>query len=125
MSCGIKDLQHMDDFTDTWSSCVSIKGLRMLLAITAKLDKRVKQADFIGAYLQAKATGRFFIRLPEIYKQYFPTISKYFGRPLRLRKTIYGLTLSGKLWVTEFLEWLLTQGFTESKAGPSYFIIYK
>eukprot|EP00957_Ditylum_brightwellii_P146918 11185278-Ditylum_brightwellii.AAC.1 len=57
---------------------------------------RVKQADFIGAYLQAKATERFFIRLPDIYKQYFPTMSKYFERVLRLKKAIYGLTLSGK-----------------------------
>eukprot|EP00957_Ditylum_brightwellii_P032850 2490529-Ditylum_brightwellii.AAC.1 len=75
-----------------------MKGLRMFIAMAAKLLKRVKQADFIGAYMQAKATGRFFIRLPDIYKQYFPTMSKYFIKPLRLRKVIYGLTLSEKLW---------------------------
>eukprot|EP00957_Ditylum_brightwellii_P113118 8627277-Ditylum_brightwellii.AAC.1 len=119
------DLQHRDEFTDTWSSCVSMKGLRMFLVIAAKLAKRVKQTDFIGAYIQAKAKGRFFIKLPEIYKQYFPTLSTYFGRPLRLRKAIYGLTLSGKLWVSEFLECLLSQGFTQSKAEPSHFILYK
>eukprot|EP00957_Ditylum_brightwellii_P162811 12398052-Ditylum_brightwellii.AAC.1 len=52
-------------------------------------------------------------------------MSKYFGRHLRLRKAIYGLTLSGKLWVTEFLEWLLNQGFIQSKAETAYFILYK
>eukprot|EP00957_Ditylum_brightwellii_P091624 6976621-Ditylum_brightwellii.AAC.1 len=52
-------------------------------------------------------------------------MSEYFGRSLRLRKTIYGLILSGKLWVTGFPEWLLTQGFNQSKAEPSYFILYK
>eukprot|EP00957_Ditylum_brightwellii_P007004 530310-Ditylum_brightwellii.AAC.1 len=62
------DLKHRDEFTDTWSYCVSLKGLRMFLDMIAKLLNRVKQADFIGAYLQAKVTGRFFIRLPEIYK---------------------------------------------------------
>eukprot|EP00957_Ditylum_brightwellii_P209650 15362653-Ditylum_brightwellii.AAC.1 len=97
-----EDLKYKDKFTDTWSSCVSMKGLRMFLSTAAKLKKRFKQADFIGVYLQDKATGRFFVRLPEIYKQYFTTMSKYFGRPLRLRKAIYGLTLSGKLWVIEF-----------------------
>eukprot|EP00957_Ditylum_brightwellii_P016913 1275624-Ditylum_brightwellii.AAC.1 len=90
------DIQHRDEFTDTWSSHISMKGLRMFLAMTAKLLKRVKQADFIGAYIQAKDQGRFFIRSSEIYKQYFPTMSKYFGRPQRLRKAIYSLTLSGK-----------------------------
>eukprot|EP00957_Ditylum_brightwellii_P034195 2591470-Ditylum_brightwellii.AAC.1 len=67
--------------------------------------------DFIGAYLQAKATGTLFIRLPEIFKQYFLTMSKYFGRPLRLNEAIYDLILSGKLWVAKFSEWLLSQGF--------------
>eukprot|EP00957_Ditylum_brightwellii_P146144 11126916-Ditylum_brightwellii.AAC.1 len=95
----------------------------MFLAMTVKLLKRVKQAGFIGAYLQAEVTGRFFIRLLDIYNQYFPTMSKYFGRPLRLRKAIYGLSLSGKLWVTKFLEWLLNQGFIQSKAEPAYFIL--
>eukprot|EP00957_Ditylum_brightwellii_P155596 11844291-Ditylum_brightwellii.AAC.1 len=119
------DLQHRDEITVTWSSCVSMKGLRMFLAQAAKFMKRVKQADFIGAYLQTKATGRIFIRLPDIYNQYFPIVSKYFGRPLRLNKAIYGLTLSGKFWVTEFSEWLLNQGFVQSKAEPAYFIMYK
>eukprot|EP00957_Ditylum_brightwellii_P066314 5033745-Ditylum_brightwellii.AAC.1 len=68
--------------------------------MAVKLLKRVNQADFIGAYLQAKATGIFFVRLPDIYKQHFPTMPKYFGKSLRLRKTIYDLTLSGKLWKT-------------------------
>eukprot|EP00957_Ditylum_brightwellii_P196511 14972869-Ditylum_brightwellii.AAC.1 len=93
--------------------------------MAAKLLKRVKQADFIGVYLHAKATGRFFVKLSEIYKQYFPTISKYFRRSLRFRKDIYGLTLSGKLWVIEFSEWLLSQGFIQSKAEPAYFFLYK
>eukprot|EP00957_Ditylum_brightwellii_P093372 7110078-Ditylum_brightwellii.AAC.1 len=50
------DLQHKDEFTDTWLSCVSMKGLRMFFAQTAKFFKKAKQSDFIGAYLQAKAT---------------------------------------------------------------------
>eukprot|EP00957_Ditylum_brightwellii_P129540 9880675-Ditylum_brightwellii.AAC.1 len=65
--------------------------------MAVKFLKRLKQADFIGAYLQTKATGKFFIRLPENYMLYFSTMSKFVGRPLRLKKAIYGLTLSGKL----------------------------
>eukprot|EP00957_Ditylum_brightwellii_P007595 575052-Ditylum_brightwellii.AAC.1 len=70
-----------------------MKGPRTSLVMAAKLEQRVKQADFISAYLQGKITGRFFIRLPEIYKQYFPILSKHLGKPLRLRKAIYCLTL--------------------------------
>eukprot|EP00957_Ditylum_brightwellii_P152274 11593308-Ditylum_brightwellii.AAC.1 len=67
--------------------------------MAAKVLKRVKQAVFIGDYLQVNAKGRFFISLAKIYEQYFLTITKYFGRFLRLRKANYGLALSGKLWV--------------------------
>eukprot|EP00957_Ditylum_brightwellii_P096580 7355694-Ditylum_brightwellii.AAC.1 len=68
------------------------------------LMKRVEQTYFIGVHPQAKATEMFSIRLPEIFKQYFPYLFKYFGPPVRLQKTIYGLTQSGELWVTEFAE---------------------
>eukprot|EP00957_Ditylum_brightwellii_P152342 11597600-Ditylum_brightwellii.AAC.2 len=91
------DLQHKVEFTSAWSFCVSMKGLRIFLAQAATFLKKVKQTDFIGTYLQAKATDRFFMRLSDIYKQYFTTVSKYFGRPLRFNKAIYGLTQSGKL----------------------------
>eukprot|EP00957_Ditylum_brightwellii_P172346 13120488-Ditylum_brightwellii.AAC.1 len=52
-------------------------------------------------------------------------MSKYFGQPPRLRKALYGLTLSGKLWVIEFSEWLLNQGFIQSNTEPACFILYK
>eukprot|EP00957_Ditylum_brightwellii_P185805 14146464-Ditylum_brightwellii.AAC.1 len=35
------DLQHKDEFTDTWSSYVLVKGLRVFLAQAAKFFKRV------------------------------------------------------------------------------------
>eukprot|EP00957_Ditylum_brightwellii_P075702 5752711-Ditylum_brightwellii.AAC.1 len=57
----IIDLQHRDKVTDIWSSSVSIKEIRILLAMTAKLEKRVKKADFIGDYIEAMATGRFIV----------------------------------------------------------------
>eukprot|EP00957_Ditylum_brightwellii_P210727 15365311-Ditylum_brightwellii.AAC.1 len=60
-----------------------MKDLRVFLAMVTKLMKWVKQTDFIGAYLQAKATGSFFITLPDIFKQFPPYLSKYFGHPLQ------------------------------------------
>eukprot|EP00957_Ditylum_brightwellii_P030573 2315726-Ditylum_brightwellii.AAC.2 len=61
------------------------------------------------------ATDRFFIRLPKIYKQYFHTMSEYFGRPLRLRKAIYSLTVSGKLW--DNAHWFLQIRIYQHKDG--------
>eukprot|EP00957_Ditylum_brightwellii_P211168 15365838-Ditylum_brightwellii.AAC.1 len=76
------DLQHRDEFTDTWSSCVSMKRLRMLLAMAAKLKKGVKQADLIGAYLQAKDTNDMLYFGSTTQVDFFGTIHQEKDQPL-------------------------------------------
>jgi hypothetical protein len=97
----------------------------MFLAHAAKLKRRVKQGDFVGAYLQAKVRGRYFIKLDPRYKQLFPDLAEWFGRPLRLKKGIYGQKFSGKFWNEDFSEWLVKQGFLQSSADTTYFIRYQ
>ena len=118
------DLQKDNDWQDTWSACASIRTVKLFLAFAASLKRRVKHGDFVGAYLQAKVRGRFFVTLDKRYAQYFPDLADWFGRPLLLDKGIYGLTYSGKFWNEEFSEWLIGQGFVQSTADTTYFIKY-
>jgi hypothetical protein len=67
----------------------------ILSAPTCKLNKSVE----------------LFVSLDKNYAPYFSKYSEYFGRALRLVKGIYGLTISGKLWAIEFLQWLISQDF--------------
>ena len=101
-----------------------MRTVKMFLAHAARLKKRVKQGDFIGAYLQAKVRGRYFVKLDPRYKQLFPDLAEWFGRPLRLKKGIYGQRFSGKFWNEDFSEWLIRQGFLQSTADTTYFIRY-
>ena len=39
--------------------------------------------------------------------QIFPEYSQYFGRALKLLKSMYGMTNSGKLFADELTEWLM------------------
>ena len=57
------------------------------------------------------------------YTDYFPEYEKYFGRALRLLKSVYGITNSGKLFVDELTEWLLEAGFIQSQC--QMYIYYK
>ena len=50
------------------------------------------QLDFIGALLQEKFKNRVFVKLDSRYANYFIEYSSYFGRALRLLKSIYGVT---------------------------------
>jgi len=114
-----------DPTKDTWSPCASSRGVKMFIANMCAARRQIKSADFIGAYLQAKVVGRHFVKLPKEYAFHFPQYAKYFGVPLLLNKGMYGLQFSGKYWNVEFSEWLYSQGFIQSSADPSYFVIRK
>ena len=81
--------------------------LKYFLADATKHKTRVHQLDFIGAFLQAKVNNRVFVEIDIRYTYYFPEYAKYFGRALRLLKSMYGMTNSGKLFADELIEWLL------------------
>ena len=84
----------------------------------------MKQLDFIEAFLQAKVKGRVFVTLDAKYGDYFPEYREYFGRPLRLLRSMYGMTISGKLFADDLTDWLVNvAGFKQSQCQGS--IYYK
>ena len=84
------DFQTKEMVGDTWSPTASMRTLNYFLAAAAKHKARVHQLDFIGAFLQAKVKNRVFVKLDIRYTDYFPSYAKYFGRALRLLKSMYG-----------------------------------
>ena len=75
--------------------------MKYLLADAVKQKTRVHPLDFIGAFLQEKVKNRVFVKLDSRYADHFPEYSDYFGRYLRLLKSMYGMTNSGKLFADE------------------------
>ena len=86
---------------DTWSPTDSMGNLKYFLADATKHKARVHQLYFIGAFLQAKVKNRVFVKLDIRYTDYFPEYAKYFGRALRLLKSMYSMTNYGKLFADE------------------------
>jgi len=115
------DLQSDMDTEDKWSPTASFRALKMFLANCARHKVRVRQLDFIGAYLQAKTRHRIFIRLPTVYGDLWPEYKNYSGVPLRLVKSMYGMTLSGKYWWQELQEFLVQEAFAPSTTVPCFF----
>ena len=68
------DLQNKNISEDKWSPTASFRALKMFLAHAARLKVRVRQLDFIGAFLQAKMRTRMFVPIPKIYGVLFPNI---------------------------------------------------
>ena len=109
---------------DTWSPTASMRNLKYFLADAAKHKARVHQLDFIGAFLQSKVRNRAIVKLDISYTYYFPEYEHYFGRALRLLKSMYGMTNSGKLFADELIEWLLEAGFIQSQCQISIYYKY-
>ena len=47
------------------------------------------------------------------YAAYFPEYSQYFVRALKVLKSMYGMTNSGKLFAYEMTEWIIEEGFMQ------------
>ena len=109
---------------DTCSPTSSMRTLTHFLADAAKPRAIVHQLDFIGAFFQAKVKNRVFFKLDVRYIDYFTEYAKYFGRALRLLKSMYGMNKSGKLFADELTEWLLDAGFIQSQCHMSIYYKY-
>ena len=86
---------------DTWSPTASMSTLKYFLADAEKHKTRFHQLDFIGAFLQANVKNRVFVKSDMRYAAYFPEYSQYFGKSLKLLKSMYGMKNSGKLFADE------------------------
>ena len=74
--------------------------------------------------MQAKVKNIVFVKLDISYTDYFLEYAKYFGRALRLLKSMYGMTNSGNLFDDELTEWLLEAGFIQSQCQTSIYYKY-
>jgi hypothetical protein len=106
---------------DSWSPIAPFRPLEMFLADAARNRCRVHQLDFVEAFLKANVRERIFVTLPKVYGDIWPEFKEYCGRPLRLKKNMYGMAYSGKYWYLDLKDWLHEEGFTQSRAIPCFF----
>ena len=73
----------------------SFRLLKVFLAEAAHRKRHVYQADYVRAYLQADMDRQVFVRLPSNWATHFPEFVKWFGVPLLLKKSTYGINSAG------------------------------
>ena len=87
------DLHDKDLIGGTLSPISPMRTLKYFLADSVNHKARVHQVDFIGALLQAKVKNRLLVMLDSRNADYFPEYYGYFGRALRLPKSMYVITM--------------------------------
>ena len=83
---------------DTLDITASMRTTKYFSAYASKHKARVHQLDFIVEFIQANVKHIFFAKLDSRYGEYFPEYAKYFGGPLSLKRSMYGVTNYGKLF---------------------------
>jgi len=118
------DLQSKTLTEDKWPPTTSFRALKMFLAHASCTKARVKQLDFVGAFLQAKKRSRVFVSIPQIYGILFPEYKEFCGRPVRPAKSMCGMTLSGKYWFLDLQDYLIELGFRPSSRTSPLVPVY-
>jgi hypothetical protein len=108
------------DFHSTWAPVVSFSVLRLLIAFAATHGYSITQIDYTGAYLNAMLDIPVYMQQP----QHMPQQVGPSGQPLvcRLKRALYGLKQSGRLWYLTLRSFMEEEGFKACEMDPCVFI---
>ena len=124
--CMRGDMQIKNGNNNSWSPTASTRLLKCLIADAAYNRTPIYQLDFIQAFIQSEAKKRMFVILDREYEHFCPKLAEHLGRPLKLKKCLYGADFSGKSWY-ETLDLFLTQDlkFIRSRVEGCLYILRK
>ncbi|OWR48976.1 putative Copia protein [Danaus plexippus plexippus] len=113
---GFSQVQGVD-YTDTFSPVVRHTTLRLLFALSVQLNLDITHLDVTTAFLYGILEEDIYIQIPEGFSE---KVEK--GQVLKLKKSMYGLKQSSRVWYKRVEECLLKIGFVKSKIEPCMFL---
>ena len=99
------------DFHETFAPTAQMTSVRLLMQIAAQYDMQLHQMDVKTAYLHAPIDCEIYMEQPEGFEITSHTEEKLVWR---LRKSLYGLKQSGRMWNSLLHEQLLEMGFEQN-----------
>ena len=105
------DLQEGD--FETYAPVVQFSSVRLFLAWSLMLGWYTCSIDFSNAFIQATLTDPTFIHLPRGFRS-----SSNRRTCLKLKKSLYGLSVAPRLWYQHLRKGLQELGLKESKHDP-------
>ena len=120
---GCRQVQGVD-YHQTWCGTMRGTSLRLLSAVAAKSNMRMRRWDFVAAYLQGELLeGEVVYCLPPPGEGY-ATIGKD-GLPMvcKIVKPVYGMAQAGRRWQRTLYPWLEEYGFTQLSPDSSVFTL--
>ncbi|KAJ9553297.1 hypothetical protein OSB04_017342 [Centaurea solstitialis] len=112
--------QEMVDFVDTFSPVAKMVTVKTILALASINNWSLIQLDVNNAFLNGDLEEEVYMDIPQGYnvEGEFPDGTKL---ACKLHKSIYGLKQASRQWNTKFSNFMLSIGFSQSKADYSLF----
>ena len=104
--------QYGRDYNETFAPVAKFKSIRLLLAIAAQRGQKVYHDDVTSAFLNGVLKEEVLMDQPDGFQE-LSSMHKW-----RLRKTLYGLKQSPREWNEAIHNFLVSQGFLQSKCDP-------
>ena len=113
---GFSQVQGLD-YSEVFSPVVRYAGFRSLLAFANVNDLEVHQMDVTTAFLHGELDHEIYMEQPEGFvDEANPT------HVCKLKKSLYGLKQSARLWNSTLTQHLLSDGYKKSSADECIFI---
>ena len=104
------------DFTETWAPVVRIESVRVLLALAALFDLWIIHIDAKTAFLNGNSNVELYIRQSEGFVD-----KRYSNHVLRLRKSLYDLKQTSRIWYLLLCEMILSLDFIQCTFDSSIY----
>ncbi|GJR92849.1 retrotransposon protein, putative, ty1-copia subclass [Tanacetum coccineum] len=105
------------DYEETFSPVADIRGIRILIAITAFYDYKIWQMDVKTAFLNGYLNEEVYMEQPEGFvSQKFP------NRVCKLKHSIYGLKQASRQWNKRFDNEIKKFRFSQNRDEPCVYV---
>ena len=104
------------DFGDIFSLVAKVTSIRLLLSVAVAFDFEIEQMDVKTAFLHGDLEEEIYMKQPEGFM-----VKGKKELVCRLKKSLYGLKQSPRMWYQKFDTYIRGLGFTRSKEDHSVY----
>ena len=104
------------DYSDTFSPIDKLTSIRLAISLVASYDWDLHELDIKNAFLHGDLQEEVYMEQPPRF-----VAREEIGKVCRLRKSLYGLKQSHRVWFDKFSQAVETFGMQKSKSDHSVF----